>query len=79
MSKIKINDLNHVSEDFSDNLIQLQDHEQSAIIGGLDPDAGGLAIIGLGIAAAGVTSVTAPAVAAAALVIGVGILLRDLF
>jgi len=80
MSKIKINDLiesNENFQEFSNNLIEIQEHDLAAIIGGLDPDDGGLAIIGLGIAAAAVGSVTAPAVATAAVVIGIGILLRD--
>jgi bacteriocin-like protein len=80
MSKLKISDLseyNENSKEFSDHLIEIQEHELAAIIGGLDPDDGGLAIIGLGIAAAAVGSVTAPAVATAAVVIGIGILLRD--
>ncbi|MCW5319150.1 hypothetical protein GTQ43_37795 [Nostoc sp. KVJ3] len=82
MSKIKIYDIKESdknSTDSSVDLIELNDFEQNLVVGGLDPDAGGLAIIGLGIAAAGVASVTAPAVAAAALVIGIGILLRDAF
>jgi hypothetical protein len=81
MSKIKIYDLQepkHISPDSTSDFVELNNFEQKLIVGGLDPDAGGLAIIGLGIVAAGVTSVTAPAVAAAALVIGIGILLRDL-
>jgi hypothetical protein len=80
MASIKIHDLKESNTNFtvsSTDFIELQEYEQKLIVGGLDPDDGALAIIGLGIAAAAVTSVTAPAVATAAIVIGVGILFRD--
>ncbi len=55
----------------------IQQDELHQIKGGLDPDSGGLAIIGLGISAFAVGSVTAPLIGTAGVVIGLGILFRN--
>lgn len=79
MVKIQILDL--APEQHPDSatcLRTLQGCESSDVRGGLDPDSGGLTIIGLGVSAAFVGSATAPLVAAAGITIGLGILFRKL-
>nr|AVH79528.1 hypothetical protein [Synechococcus sp. PCC 9341] len=76
MNHIKIHDLKESSNNstvFSTDLIELKNEEQKQITGGLDPDSGALAIIGLGITAA---TIGAPFAAGFGLTVGFGILFR---
>ena len=76
MSNIKIDDLkesNQYSTVFSSDLIDLENDQQKQVTGGLDPDSGALAIIGLGVTAG---IIGAPFAAGFGLTVGFGILFR---
>jgi hypothetical protein len=72
-SKLVIKDLVEPTLDNLDSRSLLSDDKQREIIGGLDPDAGGLAIVGLGVTA---VIVGAPFAAGLGFAAGFGLLFR---